>query len=183
MPSLLIDSKIERKAQRLLSHYRKPPIPVNSIAEKLGLEIEPVQLSDDISGLLVVSDDHGVIGVNKEHALVRRRFTVSHEIGHFVLHRQEEQLFIDKSYKAFFRDRKSASGSLRREREANAFAAALLMPSALIVKAAKAYEFELGEEDGPVTDLAELFQVSTQAMTFRLVNLGIFAPALVEMGA
>jgi Zn-dependent peptidase ImmA (M78 family) len=173
--------EIESHTLSLLSNFKAPPIPVNAIATSLGLDIEREGLGEEISGLLVVGNGGGVIGVNREHPLVRQRFSIAHEIGHFVLHREQVQLFIDKTYKAFFRDGKSARGTNKMEREANAFAAALLMPSGLIRRAAKSYEFELGDEGGPVDDLAELFQVSTQAMTYRLMNLGLFSKG--EIGA
>jgi Zn-dependent peptidase ImmA (M78 family) len=177
MPVVLSSKKIERKAEALLARFKVPPIPVNAVAQSLGLVVEPVHLSDDISGLLVVSGDCGVIGFNETHPLVRQRFTIAHECAHFVLHRSEDSLFIDKRYRAFFRDEKSTKGTDWRERDANTFAAALLMPEVMVRRAAKVSAFELGEEDGPMEELARTFQVSTQAMTFRLVNLGILAPA------
>lgn len=176
MPVALSNKTIERKAEALLTRFRQPPIPVTAIAQSLGLEVEPVNLGDDVSGVLVVSGDRGVIGFNSAHALVRQRFTIAHECGHFVLHRSEDSLFIDKQYRAFFRNEKSAKGTDWRERAANTFAAALLMPEAMVRRAARLHEFELGDEDGPVAELARAFQVSSQAMTFRLVNLGIIAP-------
>jgi Zn-dependent peptidase ImmA (M78 family) len=177
MPAELSGRSIERKAEALLTRFKEPPIPVNAIAQSLGLDVEPADLSDNISGVLVVSGDGGVIGFNRTHALVRQRFTVAHECAHFVLHRSEGSLFIDKRYRAFFRDARSGRGTDSRERDANTFAAALLMPEAMVRRAAKAYEFELGDEGGPIADLADAFQVSTQAMTYRLSNLGILGPA------
>jgi Zn-dependent peptidase ImmA (M78 family) len=167
---------IERKAEALLKGYSEPPIPVQAVAAALGLEVEAADLGEDVSGVLVVGADHGVIGVNEAHPFVRQRFTIAHECGHFVLHRSHGSLFIDKKYRAFFRDERSEQGIDAQERVANAFAAALLMPEAIVRRAAKRYAFELGDEDGPITELARLFQVSTQAMTFRLVNLGILGP-------
>src|SRR5690242_12341581 len=91
------NAMIERAAASLLAGARSLPVPVNVIASGLRLSVEPIALSDDVSGILVVNDSAGVIGVNKDHSAVRQRFTVAHEIGHYVLHRDEEQLFIDKS--------------------------------------------------------------------------------------
>ena len=168
---------IERRAEALLARFKEPPIPVNVVAQSLGLLVEPADLGADVSGVLVVSGDSGVIGVNKSHSLVRQRFSVAHECAHFVLHRSESSLFIDEKYRAFFRDQKSAKGTDSQERAANAFAAALLMPETLVRRAAKVYAFELGEEHGAMAELARVFQVSTEAMTWRLVNLRLLAPA------
>ena len=171
MRSIVSLRQVERKASAFLARFDSPPIPVQAVAAELGLHIEHVALSDDVSGVLVVNDDGGVIGVNKDHALVRRRFTIAHEIGHFVLHRKDEQLFIDKGYRVLFRDENSSLGTDVREREANAFAAELLMPRALLMRLARSYQLDLGEEGGPVEELAAQFQVSAQAMTFRLASL------------
>lgn len=143
--------------------------------------IDPAPLGDGVSGVLVINDDHGVIGINQTDALVRQRFTIAHEIGHFELHRGQNRVFIDRQFdkvEAFFRDTRSAEGMERQEVEANAFAACLLMPKRLVQLAIrrKDFRFDLGDEDVALAPLAALFQVSRQAMSFRLSNLGIFAP-------
>ena len=172
MPPLTI-SEIESRADKLILKYSTPPIPVHRVALGLGILVEPAVFGDDVSGVLFVQNETGVIGFNREHSSVRQRFTIAHEIGHFVLHRQESQLFIDKGYRAFFRDVQSAKGKDRREVKANAFAAALLMPSRLVQKAVKSHAFDLGDDRGALIELATLFEVSTQAMSFRLANLGL----------
>jgi len=58
-------------------------------------------------------------------------FTIAHEIGHFILHHGESDLFIDTTYVAF-RDSESTKGENRAEIQANQFAAALLMPALFI---------------------------------------------------
>src|SRR4051812_11307021 len=100
------------------------PIPVEDVAEQLGLRLQSFALGDDVSGVLVVDGDAGVIGYNSSHPAVRQRFTIAHEIGHYLLHRSDSSLFIDERYFAVFRDKKSSEGVDSREREANAFAAA-----------------------------------------------------------
>jgi len=62
---------------------------------------------------------------NDPHPLVRQRFSIAHEIGHFILHQKQGQLFIDKTYKVFLRDQLSSSGENIQEIQANQFAAAL----------------------------------------------------------
>ena len=68
-----------------------------------------------------------MIGVNEDHHSNRQRFSIAHEIAHFVLHHGDT--YIDKGYRVHFRDLESGSGTKREEMEANAFAAALLMPA------------------------------------------------------
>lgn len=166
---------IENKAREVLRETRTSqlPVPVDLVARRLGLVVEPVPLGDEISGLLVVRDGKGTIGVNRSHSLVRQRFTIAHECGHYVLHRDGSELFIDKGYTAVYRDARSSKGGERGEIQANQFAAALLIPRELVLEEIRNNNFDLGNE-AVLEDLAKEFQVSLSAMSFRLSNLGIF---------
>jgi Zn-dependent peptidase ImmA (M78 family) len=114
-----------------------------------------------------------VIGVHSKHALVRQRFTIAHEIGHFVLrHHSEsgEHVHVDEGWKVSARNERSAKGVDVHEIEANRFAAYLLMPEALLkAKVTALRRTTLSESD--VLELAKDFKVSEQAMTLRLRSL------------
>ena len=144
------------------------------IALRLGLHVQRERFGDDVSGVLVVQDGRGVIGVNAGQAPVRQRFTIAHEIGHYELHRHRMAVFIDKQFLgpmfAVFRDGKSATGEDQREREANAFAAGLLMPERLVMQAVTHLRADV-EDESVIEELARHFDVSRQAMTFRVANL------------
>lgn len=167
-----MSTKIERRAERILKFagITTAPVSVERVARRLGLTIKPADLGEDCSGVLVRKGNRAVIGVNWKHSLTRRRFSIAHEIGHFDLHSGET--YIDRGYRVHFRDLESGSGTKREEMEANAFAAALLMPSVLVRDAFEKQPFELTEDDVLIT-LARKFKVSTQAMTFRLMKLQI----------
>ena len=126
------NSLTERRAERLLaeSDSLKVPVAVEKVARHLGLIVQARPLGD-ASGVLVVESGRGMIGYNANHSQVRQRFTIAHEVGHFVLHAagQQQRLFVDKS--VFRRDQASSKGDDREEIEANQFAAALLMQLAL----------------------------------------------------
>lgn len=172
-------NRIEEKADEVVERagVTRPAIPVSKIARNAGIQVKPSMLGDDVSGLLVLDDGKPRIGYNEHHANVRQRFTIAHELGHFLLHDKSRELFIDKRYPATFRrDEQSSEGKCRREREANAFAAALLMPCAMIEREIDARGFDLADGSA-LSDLADLFEVSRQAMAFRLANSGIFGPA------
>lgn len=168
---------------RLLTSFSagRIPVPIEEIAEQLGLRIQRSVLGDDVAGVLLLAEDEdsGVIGVNVSQAPVRQRFTIAHEIAHFVLHRHALPIFIDRqfltSYFAAFRNRASATGEDRREREANAFAAALLMPAAAVRDALAGIAGDATDDDA-LDQLAKRFDVSRQAMTFRVANL-VLQPA------
>jgi len=166
---------IEKHAEKILRDTRawQAPVPIDVVAQRLGLKTEESVLGDDISGLLVVERGRGAIGYNSAHARVRQRFTIAHELGHYVLHvgtSTQSRLFIDR-YVAF-RDDESSAGSDREEVEANAFGAALLMPGPLVRAEIRQHDLDLDDEDD-LTALAKRFHVSSSAMSYRLVNLGL----------
>lgn len=149
------------------------PVDVVEIALGLGLFVAPVDLGDDVSGMLVMNEGGGAIGYNPQHSSARQRFTIAHELGHYILHREEAPLFIDKQYSVVFRDERSSTGADKREREANAFASALLMPEGPLRSAATKVGFDLAD-DAALTSLARQFGVSKQALSYRLAGLGLF---------
>ena len=126
--------------------------------------------------MLVVEGNEGSIGYNSAHARVRQRFTISHEIAHYLLHARRSgkaQLFIDKQI-TYRRDEQSSTGMDSDEIEANKFGAALLMPRGLVQQEVRAQDLDL--DDGEAIDvLAKKFQVSTAAMSNRLQNLRMLA--------
>lgn len=170
-----MSTKAEREANRLLEllKVRSAPVDVNGAAAAVGLKIVYEDFTDDVSGLLITRDSAGVIGVHSKHALVRQRFTIAHEIGHFVLrHHSEsgEHVHVDEGWKVSARNERSAKGIDPNEIEANRFAAYLLMPESLLKTRVAAFRRKpLSESD--VLDLAKEFKVSEQAMTLRLRTL------------
>lgn len=169
----LATTSIEQCAEKVLTSLDafEVPVPLELVAHRLGLAVEHVPLGEGISGVLVVSGPEGSIGVNREHPEVRQRFTIAHEIGHFVLHRNQRDLFIDKAFVAF-RDTRAAKGGDRSEVQANQFAAALLMPAELVKRELRDQVIDIASED-VIETLAKRFGVSNQAMIFRLGNLDL----------
>jgi len=147
-----------------------PPLDVQQLAQKLGIKVTKSDLGADCSGLLVKRGNSAVLAVNWEHHPNRQRFTIAHEIGHFLLHKSGT--YVDRSTSAFFRNSESGSGTVKEEREANHFAAALLMPATWITRAISGASLNVDDEMA-ILDLAEHFEVSPQAMSFRLANLGL----------
>ncbi len=168
---------INRKVSEILTKIGVStlPVKVDDIAKSLGVDVVPYPFDDDISGTLIIDGDIGTIGYNQYESRVRRRFTIAHELGHFELHRDRSTMFLDKQFKVHFRSNASKHSEeiQEMEQEANAFAAALLMPEDLIRNQVKDVDIDLGSEEG-IRHLARVFDVSTQAMSFRLANLGLF---------
>ena len=103
------------------------PLAVEEIARARGIEVvfDPLESTEDMSGFYLRDGDRRVIGVNSAHPRVRQRFTIAHELGHALLH-DVQGLHLDQAFK--FRDSRSAMAVDPEEMDANAFAAALLMP-------------------------------------------------------
>lgn len=153
--------------ERYLTLFGGPEIPVRveSIAEDyLGLRIEQAYM--DCSGMLLPAERliriNAAEGPRNELPLRRFRFTIAHELGHWICHALEGA---DPavSYCRPVDLTEAADRSL--EREANVFAAELLMPE----PAVRAGWEELGLADA----LASRFDVSPSAMSWRLFSFGL----------
>ncbi|MBW2662414.1 MAG: ImmA/IrrE family metallo-endopeptidase [Deltaproteobacteria bacterium] len=168
---------IEKKARTILENLNisEPPVPVELVAKKMGakLTFEPFEGKDDISGMLFRNGNIIIIGINSAHPNTRQRFSIAHEIGHLFLHKKK--LFIDKVVRVDFRNATSSMAIDKNEIAANAFAAELLMPKDFIQK--EIYREISKQNITPgkeklIQKLANTFDVSIQAMEFRLINLG-----------
>lgn len=169
-------SKKERailEARNLIQelNIRDTPVDVNSVAQQLSVDIVTASLEDEVSGMLITRNGRAVIGINERHHPHRQRFTIAHELGHFVLHSGESKVFVDSTV-TYYRDGNSSEGVYLQEIAANSFAAELLMPKNFIKQYFEERQLEpLDEQE--VKRLASRFDVSEQAMTIRLVNLGL----------
>ncbi len=173
--------QVQDLAEDTLEKYKRKlkngrTIPLETLAKDLGIQIDYDEVDEDLSGFLIRDKKNGrtVIGVNKTHHHNRQRFTIAHEIGHFLLH-EGETVHFDGQRGAFtisLRNSDSAKGESDWEREANLFAAEILMPSKLLEKDLRGKSLDLLDENDFLENLAEKYEVSVQALTFRLANLG-----------
>ncbi|WP_167449544.1 ImmA/IrrE family metallo-endopeptidase [Halobacillus trueperi] len=162
---------IEEKANDILERYHPQIIPIDplEIANAEGIEVISVEFTEEeISGLIDIDGMEKTIFVNHFHHPVRKRFTIAHELGHYFLHLQgiRDGVYVDNSInESFFRKEVYGDTDKQKEREANQFAASLLMPKNW-VEAKWKETYDIGE-------MAKLFNVSSSAMGYRLINLGI----------
>jgi Zn-dependent peptidase ImmA (M78 family) len=168
--------RAELAAERLLADHgvTSPPVDPEMLARAEGILVIRRRFEDaDVSGILFRDGSHHVIGVNSAHPPVRQRFTIAHELGHRTLHPGRE-LILDVPVRVNLRDKTSSMASDLEEIEANAFAAALLMPARLIrEQVSQLPPAKRREPDTTATALAKIFKVSTSALNFRLINLGL----------
>jgi len=120
---------------------RTPPAPIIEIANYFGLEVREVDFGNrkTLSGILDI--EKKVIYLNKDDHVNHKRFTVAHELGHWILHR----LDIEKDPSLTFYERNPKGGeSDDKEKEANFFAANLLVPAQHLIALQDKYsDFEL----------------------------------------
>lgn len=157
--------EIENQVERILAEYnlKSGPIPVEEIARKNDIAIGRTP-SNKFSGLLYRKENAtSFIAVNSTESLVRQRFTIAHELGHFFLH-PNKNTFID------FRDNKKNIVRGQKEVQANQFAAALLMPKKLLERDVFSIAQD-GLSEEHIKYLSQKYSVSENAMSFRLINL------------
>ncbi|QTV06746.1 ImmA/IrrE family metallo-endopeptidase [Faecalibacter bovis] len=152
--------------------FNEAPVIIDDIISHFNIQKKEYAFEDDISGVLIIdkSKDKFTIGINKQGTDQRKNFTIAHELGHFVLHNNDmSNTFVDN---IFFR--KKADGYTSKEekieKEANYFAANILMPEHLVKKEIANLENDWFEDDA-VAELAKKFNVSSSAMMYRLINL------------
>ncbi len=83
MNEYLVRIKILAKKTLEIIDCQKPPVPIEKIVKKLGLEIIRFPFDKRISGVL--KKEKKIIGVNENHHPLRQRFSVAHELGHYLL--------------------------------------------------------------------------------------------------
>ena len=150
------------RAHELRERYRRVfageelPVPVDAIAgDLLGLHVEEDEIG--CSGLLVPAERCVVLNAAEPPA--RRRFTLAHEVGHWVC-----QVLEGHRAPLYCRDVDVSEAADRQlEREANVFAAELLMPKPAVREA----------WSGSIPECAQMFGVSEEAMHWRLFNIGL----------
>jgi len=164
---------MQSKARQVLDEfYGSGPVvlPVNvvEIANSHGIDVLRADfgkdLEENVFGLIMKDHDNVLIYVNKKNAYVRRRFTIAHELGHYFLHHENSNEF-------GYMDLRSTKRT-HEETEANRFAEELLMPEDELRLEHAKLMFPTAER------LSEIFQVSKQAMKYRLSRLGL---AVVDM--
>lgn len=135
------------------------PLEISTLAHYLDLTVRYEPMSDGISGSLKKDQktNQWIITVNSLHHPHRQRFTIAHEICHYIKHIPLQDEFHDE---IFFRGNKFSP----MEKEANKFAAELLMPEDAFRKCVCL--------TNKVEDIARFFQVSSAAVVFRANELG-----------
>ena len=149
---------------------------VRAIANRIGITIVEGKIEvpnkKSVSGLIKLNGREGrpVIAVAQDQSEERKRFTIAHEIGHFILHRTR-MVHVDTDEVTAFRDSISSTATDPNEMQANQFAAELLMPTNE-VKNRINIGLAVGEEMiDIIRALSVTYRVSTLAVTIRVTSL------------
>jgi Zn-dependent peptidase ImmA (M78 family) len=153
--------KATQAAKSLIAKYKitKAPIDPEAIAEAEGVRVVYAtfngEVSDQIAGF---SEPHdGRIVVNRDLHTNRKVYTIAHELGHHILHK--EYLNDDGSYRVFPRMNSYEGPKPPEEKEADAFAAELLVPIDMLRNYA---------DFASPSELARMFLVSREVILHRL---------------
>lgn len=148
------------------AHQDSTPVKLSQLARALGVPVKAATLAPGISGEIRPEGEGFTIRINRHDPSKRQRFTVAHELAHFLLHADQIEaggIADDVLYRSTLSD--------RREAQANRLAADILMPDALVLAGVEeAREIGVGDL---VLYLAEGFATSEVAMRIKLDQLGV----------
>lgn len=156
--------RIDREHRTVIEPFlEEAPIRIASMARELGLGVKSSTLKPKISGKLTRSEAYPSgfkITVNRHEVKTRQRFTIAHEIAHFLLHRD----LIEDEIEDTILYRSNLSDAV--EAEANRLASDLIMPENLVLERLTA----LGGRRtlANAERLADIFNVSPPAMRIRI---------------
>ncbi len=153
---------IENKALEVLEQYNitEPVVDVVKIAEKSSISVKEIAMPKEYGDVAAFYDEaKKTIYVEVEDKPWRKLFSIAHELGHvFLGHRRFDVLFrIPNERGAYSKE----------EKEANIFAANLLMPEFMVRKYLEKYNLTRGDYD----KMAKIFGVSYSGMKVTLERL------------
>jgi Zn-dependent peptidase ImmA (M78 family) len=143
-------------------HLAVKPVPLGAMATELGIEVKISALPPGISGMIERVGNSYLIKINRHETRERQRFTLAHEIAHYLLHRNIIDAAGQISDTVLYRSGQPESV----EFEANRLAADIIMPDELV-------QADLSKIKAPLTEeviefLARQWQVSKAAMEIKL---------------
>ncbi|MGL6066445.1 MAG: ImmA/IrrE family metallo-endopeptidase [Cetobacterium sp.] len=154
------------KAVAYIVSNKTYPVDLSKIVEKFGLKLYEVDLDKfypgkNLSGILRVENKIKEIYINNAHPDTRSKFTIAHELGHFFLHGdilEETGRII--SFRGNYQNMDKVI-----EKEADLFAAELLMPKEIM------YQIIEIDSKNNLEYLSKYFGVSNVAMSRRIIEL------------
>ncbi len=159
------------RTRRMWGEDGYSPIDIFAIVDEwkeMKITIVKYPMSSRISGMCIREKHDTVIGINSTTSYGRQRFTLAHELYHVLYEKDMQRVICDLNM---------SGDKAESEREADQFASYLLIPyDALMRYGGDRSEWSLEK----VIDAEQFFQVSHQAMLYRLVFDGLLDKGLAE---
>lgn len=142
------------------------PLPIlrDILEQEVGLRIFYLDMRPTTFSAMYLYDESlgGCIGINSFHPEERRRWSLAHDYGHFLVHRYKPTMFVEDAYQRIPES----------ERFADYFARYFLMPTSSITR--RFSDIKRTREKVTPADLCTLahyYGVSVSALTYRLEDL------------
>lgn len=157
-----MSSQNREKAMSILKMAKisDSPVDVAKVASVLGFRVIQYPFPDKLKGKVTVVNGVKVIGVNKNHPSSLQRYTIAHELGHYLNGHEHYEKDSTESENPYY------DHYFQQEREADLFAAELLMPKEYLEK-------DLTKIGIDIQKLIEKYEVSEQALWIRLTSTGL----------
>ena len=161
----------------------KIPVNIEEKIRKNNIELNKYcfDLKDNILGEIKKENGKFIINIQARDHYYRKRFTMGHELAHFIKHKEligdgvDDGKVGNKLYRAVYR--KNDKITSKEEVEANHYSAELLIPNKLTNFIYESFFKDINKEDSLDIDinflefLSKKFQVSTAVVSFRIKNL------------
>ncbi|WP_276119849.1 ImmA/IrrE family metallo-endopeptidase [Pararhizobium qamdonense] len=149
--------------ETVAKHLNELPVKLGALAKDLGIDVKLSSLPLNVSGQIAKTPTGFEIKINRHESRQRQRFTLAHEIAHFLIHRDViERMGGTLTDSVLYRS--GASESI--EYEANRLASQIVMPEHALRAAYSRFGENISES--AVELLAEEFGVSKAAMEIRM---------------
>jgi len=151
--------KARETAEKLIeeNYIASPPIDILDLCNSFGIQVVAAVFEDKKISAFIDYDEMKIT-VSKTDSYERQRFSIAHELGHYILHKPKEINTPEDYYRVDYRKTLMESDKEPNEKEANAFAAYLLVPSKFLRPVRHVHP----------QDLAKAFCVSPSMMGYRL---------------
>ncbi|UFH34545.1 ImmA/IrrE family metallo-endopeptidase [Flavobacterium acetivorans] len=137
-------------------------------ASGLGITLIEKPL-ENCDGRIIFGKTKTLVELNSEIEFEeKKRFTLAHEIGHFILHKNIEIHNDNEGTTSWFSNKESQAKAGKQESEANQFASELLMPTTLFIEKIKGKPFS----PDLLRSLSQYFKTSITSVIFRYFELG-----------
>jgi Zn-dependent peptidase ImmA (M78 family) len=175
MATIELNKVIRDKLSELLTSdcYQGYQLQLDRLAKKLSLSIFDATFADpDLSGAIYRDEQTGNFNIyaNERHPITRKRFTIAHEVGHYISaicgsHSKDQLLKSGEGLEDYAVSYRYDGIKSEVEIEANQIAAEMLMPQEWVKK--------LVREGMSIEQMAQMFFVSEQAISIRVNSFGI----------